>query len=88
MRLKSSFEIVEVGDECFLIPVGDEAAQFRGMVAVNEETVFLLRHMSNDVGIEEVVEILTKEYEVNASVALRDVQSVVGKLTEMGVLDT
>ena len=88
MKIKSGFEIVEVGDEHMLIPVGDEASLFHGVIVINEEAAFLIKHLSENQDIDSLVELLIKEYDVDSVMALHDIEELLHSLDNMGVLET
>lgn len=87
MRIKDSFEIVEIGDDYMAIPTGDLMEEFGGTVVLNEVSAFLLNHMKKDITQEELVNILIEEYEVNKETAAKDISNIVAKFAEIGLLE-
>ena len=86
MIKKSSFEIVEVAREFMAVPVGETGKAFKGVVALNEASAYLLQHMSTPRTKEDLIELLTKEYQVKEDVAERDIAIFVQKASEIGLI--
>ncbi len=86
MKANSFFDIVEIDGEFMLIPLGNEADTFQGVVAINEPVAFLFKHMDVSRTIEELSALLVKEYEVEFSTAMVDVNKTIKYLKEIGVV--
>ena len=87
LRLKKDFQIVRVADENMVIPIGEAAFSFRGIVIISEETAFLLKQLGERKTEKELEKLLTDCYNVEQERAKRDVSAVVEKLLQMGVLE-
>lgn len=87
MVIKPCFEIVEVADEYFAIPVGSEAVSFNGVVALNEATAYLLTNMKQDISEAGLVDLLLQRYNVDKDVAEVDVSGLVKKLNDIGLVE-
>lgn len=88
MRIKSGFEVVNIGDEYMLIPVRDEANLFHGVVAINEETSFLIRHMQQGQEVGTLADLLSSRYDVDSETATRDIKELLYSLDKMGVVES
>ena len=87
MKIKENYELVEIGDERMLIPVGDEAQGFRGVVTINEEMAYLARLAREEKSVEELADAMTGEFDVDRETAVRDILAMQAKLDEMGVTE-
>lgn len=87
MRIKPGFEIVNIGDDYLAVPVGDETNSFKGVVALNEEAAFLLKKMREHQNLDALADLLTAEYNVDRIVALRDIEALMQKLTDMRIIE-
>lgn len=87
MRLKADFKLVDIADEHIVVPVGEEAALFRGVVTVSGAAFFLLNNLSQPKTKEEIVCLLMQEYELDSNTANKDVDDFVENLFDMGVLE-
>lgn len=88
MKLSSSFEIVDIAGEYLLVPVGDKATTFRGVVALNEASGFLLKHMMNThKSVKDLADLLLNEYSIDRISATKDVIQLIDKLYRYGVIE-
>ena len=87
MRILTNYELISIGDESLLIPVGDEAQRFQGLLVLNEESAFMVRLLKISQTTESLVFSLLEEYDVDKATAERDVQYLLSRLNEFKVLD-
>ena len=80
------FEITEISGEYMAIPVGEAAQNFRGIIALNDASAFLLRKMETQKSKQDLVHLLCNEYDVGEADALQDVESFIDKLLAIGVV--
>lgn len=83
MKIKKGFVVRKVGGECVVVPVGEMSKSFHGMINLNETGAFLWNFFTTEHTIDEGVAALLEEYDVEESIARRDVERfaeiVVGK---------
>lgn len=87
MRLKPGFEITEVVGEYMVIPTGERIADYGGTVVINEVSAFLLKHLKEPVEKEELLELLLEEYDVERDRAQKDLDGILEKFTELGLVE-
>lgn len=87
MIIRPDFEVVDMAGEYVAVPIGQEAASFNGVVALNEAAAFLLKSMKCHKTKEELVKILMTEYEVDPIVAEKDIDAFLKKMLDMGVIE-
>ena len=87
MKIKKDFELVELGDEYLIVPVGEKATSFQGVVALNTEAAFLLKKMKTDISIDELISTLIQEYGLAYNIARRDIEEYLNKLYGLGVIE-
>ena len=85
MLLNEQFQLVQVADEFLAVPVGD-AASSSNVIVLNEAMAYLLQQMKSPKTVDELVVLLTDEYEVGAATAKKDIEEALGKLLENGVI--
>ena len=56
MKLKCSFEVIDMGGELIAVPVGDEAASFNGVVALSYAAAFLLKELKKPKSEKELID--------------------------------
>lgn len=87
MKIKNGFTVKRVVDEYMLLPTGDNIKKFGGSVIINEVTAYILELLKKDVTEEEIVNAVVNEYEVGKDVAEGDVQALILKLKDYGIID-
>ena len=86
MVISDNFVLMDVADEYMLVPVGETAKSMKGIIAVNEPVFILLKRMAEPKSKEDLVSILTENYDVDVETASRDVSTMIKKLLELGVI--
>ena len=86
MKICKNFVLTEVSGEYMLVPVGETAESLKGIVVINEPAFFLLKEMSEPKSTEELVSILTSNYDVDEEIAFNDVCNMLNKLLKLGVI--
>lgn len=87
MKIKEGFVLGDVAESYVVIPVGDEAADFRGIITLNDTGAFLWERMQKECTKEELVKELLLEYEVSEEGALRGVEKFLDYLREYQFLE-
>lgn len=86
MILDPKFKVVNVADEYLVIPVGEQKLSFSGTVCLNEATAFLLEQMKTPKTEQELVQLLTAEYDVDPEPAENDIRETMQRLIAYGVV--
>ena len=87
MRIKSTFELVEVAGEYMLVPTGDSTTSYKGIWTLNDAAGFLLGKMNEPRTKEQLVALLMNEYKVDQTTAESDIDDLLQKLLEFGVIE-
>lgn len=87
MKVKDGFVLRNVVDEYIVMPTGDNIAKFDGAVVLNEVSAFVFEQMKNPVSREDLLEAVLNEFEVDEATAKADLDALIGKLTEMGLIE-
>lgn len=86
MRINKEFVLREIAGEYVIIPVGETALEFHGLITVNEVGVALWKMLQEDVTMEELVQGILKEYEVPEETARKDIREFLDELYKGGIL--
>ncbi len=86
MRLKYSYEKMELNGRIFAIPVGDEADDCHGAVKMNGTAAAIFELLKKDTTEEAIVEAMEKEYDVAREVLSADVKRYIQAFREKGLL--
>ncbi|MCF0115361.1 MAG: PqqD family protein [Erysipelotrichaceae bacterium] len=87
MHLKEGFIVRNVADEYLLIPTGKNIASFGGSVILNEVSAFILNQMKADTTKEQLLEAILTEYDVSLELATQDLDKLLTKLTQLGIIE-
>ena len=88
MKLKEGFMLHTVNGEHMAVAAGKAAATFHGLIRNNETADFIYEKLLRDTTVEEIVKALCEEYDVTPEKAQADVQALVDKMRDAGLLDT
>lgn len=75
-----------MADEDFLLPVGNKAVEFHGIIGLNKTAAFIVRMLHTDQDFEDLVFAVEKEYEIDRETATKDIQNLIDLLTENGLI--
>ena len=86
MKLKYEFVVRNIMDEFVLVPVGEAALKFAGMITTSEVGAFLIELLKKDTNKEFLVQNLMAEYEVCEDQASQDVDEFLAQLNKFNLL--
>lgn len=72
MKINGKFVKREVLGDIILVPVGQTALEFSGMITVNEVGLFIWNLLEQGKTEDEIISALTQEYEVEPETARED----------------
>ena len=76
----------DIAGEHLLVPVGAAAARFNGLVTMNELGSFIFSNLREERTEEELLDLITEEYQVDRQVAYRDMVEFLQDLRRIGAL--
>lgn len=86
MKRSSDFLLQEVADTQVLVPIGDAAVRFPGMVTVNGTGAYIWKLLETEQTLETLAEALMQTYAVDQSTARADAEAFVAKLIPIGAI--
>ncbi|MCI7129331.1 MAG: PqqD family protein [Lachnospiraceae bacterium] len=87
MKVKKDFITRTVAGETVIVPTGEAAARFNGMITLNETGAFIWRFLQEAHTKEEVLAAMLEEFEVDEASARVDIEGFTGALMEHGMLE-
>ncbi len=87
MKLKYTFEIMEIDDQLMAVPVGENADELHGIVRLNKTGSFIFECLKEDISEEEIVEKLSEKYDSSLDEVKEDVRSYLSQLKEAGLIE-
>ena len=88
MRVKCSFVLQEIMDDCIIVPIGSEADRLGGVLRVNSTGAFIWNLLSkSNVEKKKLIEEVSREYGIAKDIADKDVEVFLNKLEALGCLE-
>lgn len=87
MKVEKSFVLREIAGEYIIVPTGNTALEFNGLISVNEVGKFLWDLLQCEVTEEEMVRKTLEEYEIDRETVEQDVGEFLEKLWKNGILE-
>ena len=85
MKLKNGFMLREIAGECVVVAV-DSALNLDGMITLNDTAKTLWKALEQGAEMDDLVQVLTEEYEVDHTTAQVAASSFVEKLKALDFL--
>lgn len=86
MKLKYEFAVSQVCGEWCALAVGKSATLYSGVISLNETAAEMMKHLSEDITEEDLVQKMLSEYEVPEAQLRQDVKEFINRLKAEGVL--
>lgn len=89
MKIKEGFELQNVCGEYIIVPTGIENVDYSKIISLNETAAYLWEGCCtlDSFGIDTMVELLTREYEVDEKTAREDCEKIFACWVEMGLAE-
>lgn len=87
MKIKSGYKIRKMCGSSVVVAVGKEAADFNGMITLNESAELLWCKLAQGAETDELVALLCEEYGIETEVAQADVDEFIEKIRGAGLLE-
>ena len=85
MKLNYDFVMREIAGDKFLVPVGEAASVFDGIITINELGAFIFENIPLCDSLEQIAYKITREYDIDYKTALTDVNEYIKSLSETGI---
>lgn len=86
MKIEKEFVLREIAGDYILVPVGNTALEFNGLITVNEVGAFLWGRLKKDTTREKLIQDTLEEYEVDQETVIKDVNEFLNHLSEAGII--
>ncbi|WP_025725634.1 PqqD family protein [Acholeplasma granularum] len=87
MKIKKGFILKEVSNQIIVVPVGEAAIKFHGMITLNETGKFLFENLKDDISLEDLTLRLIENYDVDPKRAYKDCEMFIELLDKHHILD-
>lgn len=87
MKIKKRLLKRQIAGDAFLVPVGKEVYDSNGLFLLTEVGEFIWDRLEQAQGMEDILNAVLEEYDVEESVARKDVEAFLEKLQTMDIID-
>lgn len=89
MKIKQGFELQNVCGEYIIVPTGIENVDYSKIISLNETAAYLWEGCCalDSFTVDTMVELLTREYEVEEQVAREDCEMIAARWAEMRLIE-
>lgn len=88
MKTKKGFNFRQVCGENVIVAEGAENIDFSSIISMNESSAYLWNSIQGkEFDKNNLVELLTQEYEVDADMAAKDVEALVAQWMKAGIIE-
>lgn len=86
MKKIKEFMLREVADEYILIPTGKTTEEFNGIISLTETAAFIYEHIEEAKSLEDLIDKITKEYDIDTETAEKDAIIFINHMLETGLI--
>ncbi|MFR2733041.1 PqqD family protein [Hoylesella buccalis] len=88
MKAKTGFNLRNVCGEQVIVAEGRENIDFSNIISMNETSAYLWNAIQDkDFTVDDLVKLLTKEYDVDEQTARKDAQTLANQWLEAGICE-
>lgn len=87
MKIKEGYILRKIANSDMVVPIGNNIADFNGIISLNESAAFLWRRLKEGSEIPLLADTLVKEYDINRELAQKDVEHFVAQLWKSNILE-
>ena len=86
MKLKCTFDFVDMGDEIIAVPIGPNSDEIGGVFKLNKEGMEILKLLNDGLSREEVIDHLSSTYDNKRTELENYVDKTIGIFQQAGIL--
>ena len=87
MKVRDGFVLRNLVGEKMLMPTGDNVANFRGTVLMNELSAFVWEKLQEASSKEELLSEILDVYDIDEETAAADLEGLLNELLQLGVIE-
>ncbi len=88
MKIKNEYILKEIAGENIVVPTGQEAVSFNGIITLNNSAALLFRFLQKEAEQEELIHFYLETYKVDEATAVNDVLEFLAILKKHHLLET
>lgn len=86
MQIREGLVLRRIADLDVVIPIGNNIADFNGIISLNETAAFLWKRLTLKEELPHIMEALIEEYDVNPEIARKDIEQFIEQLTQANIV--
>lgn len=86
MKLKYDFTVREIVGEYVMVPLGQGALEFAGMISTSETGATLVDALKQNVSRQELLTLILDQYEIDEAAAAADLDEFLAQLRKLNLL--
>ncbi len=86
MKIKEGYLLRKVAGEIIVVPTGEAAMDFNGILTLNESAAYLWDFLTKGISLDELALKLTEKYEVDQTTALADTKELIDLLKKRDII--
>lgn len=87
MKLKYSFEIMELDDDKVAVPIGVSAEGFQGVLKINETAAVILKLLEEETNEEKILDQIMEQYSGNREEISEYIHDYIQILCQEGIVE-
>jgi hypothetical protein len=87
MKTKEGYLLREVAHQYIVVPIGETALNFNGVITLNKTAAFLWKHLQKGCREETLVSRLVEKYSISIEIAQTDVKDFLNKMRDHSLLE-
>lgn len=87
MKRSENFVLKDLAGQYVLVPFGEKAFEFNGVITLNETGKLFWENLQNDTDIDTLANLLVEKYSIDKETALNDTTKFIESLKEDGCID-
>ncbi len=87
MKINYEFVKRKIFDEYYLVPIGEAANKFQGIIALNDVSSLIFDCLPDCGSAEEIASRLVEVFDTDAETAVSDAEEFLAVLREQGIID-
>ena len=80
MKIKANYVLRTVANEHIVVPIGNEAVNFNGVLSLNATGKWLWEQLQTEITLESLIERMVETYQVDEITAKKDILAFINKL--------
>lgn len=87
MKRNENFVIKELMGSYVLVPIGETAIDFNGVITLNDTAKFLWEAAEGEFNLDSLTDALVKEYDIDTDTAADSAKIFINKMEEAGCIE-